>query len=150
MANTLSLTQKEQDLIRRYLVWCYKTTKEDLDKIDRYFTQAVVDDYLIERLKNLSEYKDRGTFFHKSVEDFVQYARPVGSLREEKKAKAEGKKFADSAQKTLHPDYQYVNARVEAIEQAICHFFDQKELEKITALYENEMTERILKAREHT
>src|SRR3989338_1194827 len=143
MANTLSLTQKEQDLIRRYLVWCYKTTKEELDKIDRYFTQAVVDDYLIERLKNLSEYKDRGTFFHKSVEDFVQYAL-------EKKAKAERKKFADSAQKTLHPDYEYLNARVEAIEQAICHFFDQKELEKITALYENEMTERILKAREHT
>ena len=143
MANTLSLTQKEQDLIRRYLVWCYKTTKEDLDKIDRYFTQAVVDDYLIERLKNLSEYKDRGTFFHKSVEDFVQYAR-------EKKAKAEGKKFADSARKTLHPDYQYVNARVEAIEQAICHFFDQKEVERVAALYENEMTERILKAREHT
>ena len=142
MANTLSLTQKEQDLIRRYLVWCYKTTKEDLDKIDRYFTQAVVDDYLIERLKNLSEYKDRGTFFHKSVEDFVQYAR-------EKKAKAEGKKFADPARETLQPDYQYIKARVEAIEQAICHFFDQKELERIAALYEQEMTERILKAREH-
>ena len=143
MANTLSLTQKEQDLIRRYLVWCYKTTKEELDKIDRYFTQAVVDDYLIERLKTSPEYKARATPFHKSVEDFIQYAR-------EKKAKAEGKKFADSAQKTLHPDYQYVNARVEAIEQAICHFFDQKELEKIAALYEKEMTERILKAREHT
>ena len=150
MANTLSLAQKEQGLIRRYLVWCYKTTKEELDKIDRYFTQAVVDDYLIERLKTSPEYKARATPFHKSVEDFIQYALPVGSLREEKKAKAERKKFADSAQKTLHPDYQYLNARVEAIEQAICHFFDQKELERVAALYENEMTERILKAREHT
>lgn len=143
LANMLSPTQKEQDLIRRYLVWCYKTSKEELDKTDRYFTQAVVDDYLIERLKNLPEYRDRETSFHKSVEDFVQYAR-------EKKAGAEGKKFADSAQETLRPDYQYLKARVEAIEQAVCHFFGPKELERIAALYENEMTERILKAREHT
>lgn len=143
MADTIPLTQKERDLVRRYLVWCYKTTKEELDRIDRCFTQAVVDDYLMERLKSLPEYKDRGTSFYKSVEDFVQYAR-------EKKARAEGKKFADPAQATLHPDYQYIKARFTAIERAICHFFDQKELERIAALYEEEMTERILKAREHT
>lgn len=143
MADTIPLTQKEQDLIRRYLVWCYKTTKEELDKIDRYFTQAVVDDYLIERLQTSPEYKARTTLFHKSVEEFIQYAR-------EKKTKAEGKKFVDSAQTVLHPDYQYLKARFEVIEQATCHFFDQKELERVAALYENEMTERILKAREHT
>ncbi len=143
MTDTLSLTQKEQGLIRRYLIWCYKTTKEELDRIDRYFTQAAVDDYLIERLQASPECKTGMTTFHKSVADFIQYAR-------EKKAKAEGKKFADPAHKTLHPDYQYLKARVEAIEQAICHFLDQKELDRITALYENEMTERILKAREHT
>ncbi len=142
MANTISLTQKEQGLVRRYLVWCYKTTKEELDKIDRYFTQAVVDDYLVERLENLPENKP-GTPFNKSVEGFIQYAQ-------EKRSKAQGKKFTDSTQRTLHPDYQYLKARFEAIEQAICHFFDQKELEKITALYEKEMTERILQAREHT
>jgi len=39
---------------------------------------------------------------------------------------------------------------VEAVEQAVCHFFDQKELERIVALYEKEMTERILKAKGHT
>lgn len=143
MADTILLTQKEQDLIRRYLVWCYKTTREELDKIDRYFTQAVVDDYLIERLKASPEYKAHTTPFHKSVEDFIQYAR-------EKKTKAEGKKFIDTVAATLSPDYQYLKARFETIEQAICHFFDQKELEKIAALYEKEMTERILRAREHT
>ena len=143
MAHTLALTQKEQDLIRRYLVWCYKTGKEELDKTDRYFTQAVVDDYLTERLKSLPEYEDRRTSFYKSVEDFVQYAR-------EKKAKAVEKKFADPAQTALHPDYQYLKARFAAIEQAICHFFDQKEVERIAALYEKEMTERILKAEGHT
>ena len=50
----------------------------------------------------------------------------------------------------LHPDYQYLKARFAAIEQAICHFFDQKEVERIAALYEKEMTERILKAEGHT
>ncbi len=143
MANTISLTQKEQDLIRRYLLWCYKTTKEELDKIDRYFTQAVVDDYLIERLQSSPEYKSRATSFHRSVEGFIQYTR-------EKRTKAQEKKFADPVRKTLHPDYQYLKVRMEAVEEAICHFFDQKELERIAALYEREMTERILAAREHT
>ncbi len=143
MADTIPLAQKEQDLVRRYLVWCYKTTKEELDRTDRYFTQAVVDDYLAERLKSLPEYKDERTSFYKSVENFVQYA--LG-----KRAKAEGKKFADPAQASIHPDYLYLKARFAAIEQAVCHFFDQKELEKIAALYEKEMTERILKARERT
>lgn len=142
MADTLFLTQKERGLIRRYLVWCYKTTKEELDKTDRYFTQALVDDFLAERLKSLPEYKDGRAFFHKSVEDFLRYAR-------EKKGRAEEKKFADLAQAALHPDYQYLKARFEAIERAICHFFDQKELDQIAALYEKEMTERILKAKEH-
>ena len=142
MADTIPLTQKEQDLIRRYLIWCYKTTKEELDKIDRYFTQAVVDDYLIERLESLPEYKTRGTSFYKSVADFIQYAR-------EKKTKAEDKKFINSSPAVLHPVYQYLKARFEAIERAIRHFFHQKELERIAALYENEMTERILKTREH-
>ncbi len=142
MVNTVSLTKNEQDLTRRYLVWCYKTTKEDLDRIDRYFTQAVVDDYLIERLKGLPEYKAPAIAFHRSVDDFVQYAR-------EKKVKAEGKKFTDDGKAVLSPDYQYLKARFEAIEQAICHFFDSRELERIAVLYEAEMTERILKAREH-
>lgn len=142
MPHTVVLTQKEQDLTRRYLFWCYKTTKEELDKIDRYFTQAVVDDYLVGQLKGLPQYK-AGPGFHKMVEDFVVYAR-------EKKVRAEGKKFIDSTQKILHPDYQYLKARFEAIEAAICHFFDKKELDEIAGLYEKEMTQRILNAREHT
>ena len=39
----LRLSTEEKDLVRRYLVWCFKTTKEDLDRIDRKFTQLSVD-----------------------------------------------------------------------------------------------------------
>ena len=143
MPKKFSLPQKEQDLTRRYLVWCYKTTKEELDKIDRYFTQALVDDFLIGRLKERSEYKAAGAAFRQAVDNFIQYAR-------EKKTRAEEKKFVDTSQSTLHPDYQYLKARLEAIEEAIRHFFDQKELDRIILLYEKEMTDRILQAREHT
>ena len=33
MSKKRQFTQNEKNLIRRYLVWCYKTTKEELDKI---------------------------------------------------------------------------------------------------------------------
>ncbi len=134
---------KEKDLTRRYLIWCYKTTKEDLDKIDRYFTQADVDDFLISQLTNLEGYKSSssGASLKKSVDDFIAYA-------EEKKAKAEGRKFADISQGALQPGYQYLKARFEAIEQAIVHFLGRQELDKIQNLYEEEMTCRILQERE--
>lgn len=143
MSKVPALSSNERRLVRRYLVWCYKTTKEELDRVDRYFTQSLVDDYLIERLKKLPAYKSADPDFLKAVEDFVAYAG-------EKKARAGDKKFADLSAQTLRPDYQYLQARLEAIEEAITHFLGEKEREEIVALYEQEMTERILKAREHT
>ncbi|MBI5150887.1 MAG: hypothetical protein HZA28_08995 [Candidatus Omnitrophica bacterium] len=143
MSDAAKLTRREQDLIRRYLVWCYKTTKEDLDRVDRYFTQALADDFLAARLAGRPEYKAAGPEFRQAVDDFIQYAH-------EKKTRAEEKKFTDTSRSVLRPDYQYLRARLEAIEGAICHFFDRKELDKIALFYEKEMTDRILQAREHT
>ncbi len=137
------LTQKEEYLIRRYLVWCYKTTKEELDRIERYFTQAMVDDFLLKQLKDMPEYASGATCFGRAVDDFAHYAC-------EKKARALEKKFLDpSLQTALRPEYVYLKARFEAIEEAIRRFLGRKELQKITLLYEGEITERILKAREH-
>ena len=50
------LIQKKRNLIRRYLVWCYKETKEELDKIDRYFTQLEADAFILAQLKNSKDY----------------------------------------------------------------------------------------------
>jgi len=44
------LKSNERNLIRRYLIWCYKATKEDLDKVDRKFTQLRVDYYVSDQL----------------------------------------------------------------------------------------------------
>ena len=51
-----TLSENQQRLMRRYFVWCYKTTKEELDKIDRYFTQNTVDDYILARLLESEEF----------------------------------------------------------------------------------------------
>lgn len=144
MLQRKQLTQREKDLTRRYLVWCYKTTKEELDKIDRYFTQAMVDDFLILQLTNLEGYKfsPEDAPLREAVDEFIGYARG-------KKAKAEERKFADIAQSALQPDYQYLKARFEAVEGAIVQFLGRQELDKIRGLYEGEMTSRILQAREH-
>jgi len=48
---------KEKNLLRRYLIWCYKTTKEELDKVDRYFTQDVADAYILKCLRSGKDYR---------------------------------------------------------------------------------------------
>jgi len=58
-------------------------------------------------------------------------------------------KFLDENLIETKPEYQYLQARFSAIEKAICRFLGVKELEKIRALYEKEMMQRILQAREH-
>lgn len=46
----VKISYSQENLIRSYLIWCYKTTKEDLDRIDRYFTQVLVDRRLLDIL----------------------------------------------------------------------------------------------------
>ncbi|MBF0483266.1 MAG: hypothetical protein HQL25_01030 [Candidatus Omnitrophica bacterium] len=137
------LDQNQKNLIRRYLIWCYKTTKEDLDRIDRYFTQLLVDDHMLEQLHSSREFKNLDLKeFHKLVEDFEDY-------RDKKEVKVVEQKFLDKDKKILQPQYLYLQKRFQAIEKVIGHFLGKAELKKITLAYEQEMTKRILEAREH-
>ena len=138
------LTQKEKDLMRRYLVWCYKTTKEELDKIDRYFTQLIADDFILKQLKGTKGYKSSGDGDYKNlVDQFKIYM-------DKKELSVLKKKFKDHKRMQLNPDYQYLCDRFSAIEKTIKNYLGVKELTKINLLYEQEMTRRILEAREHT
>ncbi len=138
------LTQKEKDLMRRYLVWCYKTTKEELDKIDRYFTQLIADNFTLKQLKGTKGYKSSGDRDYKNlVDQFKIYM-------DKKESSVLKKKFKDRKRMQLNPDYQYLRDRLSAIEKTIKNFLGVKELTKIDLLYEQEMTRRILEAREHT
>lgn len=141
----IKISKKEKDLTRRYLIWCYKTTKEDLDRIDRYYTQVPVDLYVLKQLKSSKEYK--GSKVDKNYKGFVSdFEKYIGA----KKKNVDEKKFTDLKCEKLDPRYQYLKERFAAIEKAIVHFLGKKELDKINSLYEIEMTNRILSAREHT
>lgn len=139
------LTTKERNLIRRYLIWCYKTTKEELDKTDRYFTQIIADGHILKTLKNGRDYKGKSASaaYRKTVDDYKSYmdAKEAGAVK---------KKYRDPSRGILTEDYQYLANRFAAIEQTITRFLGARELTAISALYEREMTTRIMQAREHT
>ena len=138
------MNSNEKNLIRRYLVWCYKDAKEALDKVDRYFTQDAADNFVFTKLKEGSDYTSAkgDPAYKKKVDDFALYM-------DKKQQNVLKKKFTDSAKGSLQPEYQYLQNRFSAIEDAITHFLGAKELTKICSLYEEEMTLRILQAREH-
>ncbi len=136
----MKITLNQKNLIRRYLLWCYKTTKEDLDRVDRYFTQSLVDHRLLDLLLK-SRPSDAAC--QKKIVDFETYM-------DAKEKNALGKKYINVDKKTLHPDYWYLQTRLSAIEQVIVEFFGKKELKTVQNAYEKEMTRRILEAREHT
>lgn len=135
-----SLTVNQKNLVRRYLLWCYKTTKEDLDRIDRYFTQAIVDKRLLEILK---KNKIEDPACQKKIDDFSIYLRT-------KETNALAKKLVSPQKNILQPEYWYLQKRCTAIEQAISEFLGKKELKAIQSAYEAEMSRRILESREHT
>jgi hypothetical protein len=139
------LSPNERQLTRRYLLWCYKTTKESLDRIDRYFTQLKVDHYVLASLSKRSELADaeQGSEYLKKVNEFQKYI-------EEKAEKVLPQKFIDAKKEKIQPEYWYLKARLEAIEKAISFFLGKAQLTKVQEMYEAEMTRRILEAREHT
>ena len=122
----------ERNLIRRYLIWCYKTTKENLDRIDRKTTQLMVDNRILEDLKqSQKKFHSKNAQYGKSVKGFEQYIR--------------------DKQKSEHPsapEHLYLANRFKAVEHSIIYFLGQKELKIIQSLYEQEMIRRILEARE--
>ena len=137
-------TLVQKDLIRRYLTWCYKTTKEDFDRIDRYFTQLDVDSYVLKQLRLSKDYKqkDKQQSYGALVDEFEEYS-------EKKKANVLKKKYSSKDCSQFHPQYIYLKNRLGAIEKAIVHFLGKKDKENIRCLYEKEMTRRILQATDH-
>jgi len=132
----------KKSLTRRYLIWCYKTTKEELDKIDRKFTQLEVDDFMLDVLQASipSENAKTKKEYLKKIDEFKVYIK-----------NKEGRAKIDPVSKKidLDADYLYLKNRLKAIEKSIEKFFGKKEVGIVKDLYEQEMTRRILEAREH-
>lgn len=124
-----------KNLKKRYLVWLYKSTKEALDKIERKFTQLEIDSSMLKELKNLDK-KDKAKKF---IEDFAGYIQ--NKAKDGVTLKYENDK--------LKPEYYFLLLKLKATEKTILTEFGKKFLDEVKALYEMEMTERILKSKEH-
>src|SRR3989338_509578 len=130
---------EEKKLIRRYLIWCYKTTKETVDRVDRKITQLMIDQSLLKNLQaEASQMKGQDhTAFLKKMEEFKEYIH-----------KKEEGLYADThAEK--RPEYIYQIKRLRAVEECINKFLGKKELQEIEESYQSEMTRRIWESREH-
>lgn len=133
-------SQKENKLIRRYLLWCYKTTRETIERIDRKFTQLTVDKFV---LGGLTEDKNWGkSTMGSDIEAFIQYIK-------DKEDAALLEKYSDATKGIVSGNYAYLTKRLQLIEKAIKHFCGSKALEQMDELFEREMTQRILQARDH-
>ena len=140
MINKKALKGNEKRLVRRYLVWCYKTTKESLDRVDRYYTQNKVDIFMLSELRRGKKAGDEK--YLSLVNDFEQYLS-------NKLKNADKQKFKEEEKKKFHGDYLYLKNRFAAVERTISYFLGKKELTSIERDYEEEMTNRIWQAREH-
>ena len=134
------VTNVERKLIRRYLIWCYKTTREELERIDRKFTQLTVDYFIRDELSRLKQREQ--DLLKIQLEGFKDYI-----VKKETSAYLE--KFANSNKVELRPEYLYLKVRLAVIEKAIGHFLGKQESAVISQLYEEEMTKRILEAKDH-
>jgi len=139
------MKKNSKHLVRRYLLWCYKMTKEELERIDRKFTQLEVDRYVLGQLertlRSLKGGQREGLL--KKINEFKGYMA-------KKEQNANNEKFTDILSKNLKPHYFYLTQRLLAIEKAIISFLGRAELKKIQSSYDQEMVRRILESREHT
>lgn len=124
-----------KSLKRRYLVWFYKTAKEALDKVERKFTQVEIDKFILDLLKKQDKDKEIAQF----RADFADYIR---------KKQDDGLALKFEGGK-LKPEYRFLVLRLRAVEKAIVKELGKKALTQIKSLYEEEMTQRILKSTEH-
>lgn len=134
-------TQETINLKYRYLLWLYKTVKDEVDRIDRKFTQVEVDREIgkhIARNAHLSQ-----------LEDSDRFRELQGAWKEyvdKKEADGHALKFDG---KKLKADYYFTRMKLEAVEKIIRKVFGDKVLKEIKTAYEEEMCKRILESREH-
>ena len=134
--------QDVKNLRKRYLIWLYKTTKEEFDKYERKFTQTDIDKDLLLEMENqlLGVYLPHEKA---SLEKFVNQYREYISGKEKAclELKYQGKK--------TNPEFIFLDVKLNAVEKLIVKELGRRGLERIKALYELEMVERILRSAEH-
>jgi hypothetical protein len=125
----------------RYLLWLYKTTKEEFDRLERKFTQADIDKKILRYMGenfNSRDLKSKNEA-RKLLKDFKEYI--IKKEKDGRELKFEGRK--------LKPEYYHLSLKLLAIEKTIVDELGQGGLKEIKTLYEHEMKRRILEAQDH-
>lgn len=134
--------QDVKNLKKRYFIWLYKNAKEIFDKYERKFTQVDIDNDILDEMEKellgayLPHEKDA---LQKHINDFQKY------IENKEKACSELR----DQHKKINPDFIASEIKLDAIEKIIIKQLGRRGLEEIKSLYEQEMTERILKGTEH-
>ncbi len=125
----------------RYLLWLYKTTKEEFDRIERKFTQVDIDKKIMRDMKENFNSKDlkKKNEARKLLKDFKEYIN---------KKEKDGRELKFDGHK-LQPEYYHLSLKLEAIEKTITEELGHFDLREIKALYEREMIRRIIEAQDH-
>ncbi|MFA5319745.1 MAG: hypothetical protein WBE75_01195 [Candidatus Omnitrophota bacterium] len=128
-------------LERRYLLWLYKTTKEAFDRYERKFTQLEIDGFILEEVSR----KCREAYLPDEKEDMEVRLEAMRAYVSDKENAC--LKFKYQGKKT-NPEYLFLDIKLQAVEKAVIKKFGKEGLRRIKALYEQEMAERILHARD--
>ena len=123
-----------KNLHKRYLIWLYKTTQEQVDTVERKFSQLEIDGMIIEQIKKFDKEKKLETY----SDEFKTYI-------DNKKKKGLELKF-DGLE--VKPEFQFLVYKLAAIEVLIVKEFGEVALQEIKCAYEEEMIRRILAERE--
>lgn len=126
-----------KSLSKRYLLWLYKTTRDELDKIDRKFTQLEIDNQIYKRFKSaMKGLKARAT------EGFSPFLQEWQEYIFSKESDAQKLKYKENGE----PDYAYLFLKLKlgAIEHITESRFGKKELLLFKKLYEESAIKRIL------
>ena len=134
--------QDIRNLKKRYFIWLYKTTKEAFDKYERKFTQTDIDKDILRKIENtlLGAYLP-----HEKAE----LEKLVNNFQEDIAAKEKSCLELKYQGLRKNPEFIFLEVKLGAIEKSIIQELGRKGLEEIKALYEKEMTLRILRSTLH-
>lgn len=126
-----------KNLKKRYLLWLYKTTKEAFDRQERKFTQLDIDKFMLTEIqKELSQayLPHEKEAIQKHILDFIAY------IENKEKACAELRR----QDKNKSAEFIFLDLKLKAVEKAMVKELGKRALNRIKAMYEKEMTRRIL------
>lgn len=124
-------------LYKRYLFWLYKTIREDVDRIDRKFTQLVLDEKIAALLERDMASLDKE--LHQGVGPFVEEWKAYIAQKADDARKL---KFSESG--LLKFEYVFLRLKLKAVERLIVERLGRRHLNEFRRRLEEAAMQGIL------